>query len=381
MKRTAALLLVLSLLFCACSIENTPDVPATGDTPPLTDTTGSTGTTGEDPADPLPPEDTGEGSVPEEQPPVLAYRHPLTGKGLAEPWYGTPVAVVVNNIREAQPLYGLSYADILYEVETEGGITRMLALVSDLAALDKIGPIRSTRTFFNSIALTYGAPLIHCGGSAAALRGHYDDSYDTIYGWQHINEQYNGSYFYRDQDRTQDGYDYEHTLFSTGEKLLQGMVDKGYYVDRDTPADFGLIFADSPEISGSTANTVTVNFRGGKTTTMTYNADTGLYEAAQYGSDFVDAATGETLSFRNVLVLYTSQWFIYDGTYYRSYYDLIGSGDGVYACDGQLIPIKWTRDKLRGTFTYTLEDGTPLTLGAGQSYIAVTHTKAQASYS
>lgn len=373
MKRTVSMLLALWLLLSACHSGKTPETPATEDVPGSSEssTENSTETT----------QDTTQDTTLEQVIPEPLYRHPLTGEGLEEPWYGRPAAVVVNNIKDAQPLYGISQADILYEIETEGGITRMLAVFSDLTGVDRIGPVRSARTYFSNIALSYGAPLVHCGGSAAALSGHYDDGYDTISGWQHINEQYNGSYFYRDQDRKQQGYAYEHTLFTTGEKLLQAMEKKGYNVVSDTPADYGLTFADTSEITGSTANTVTVKFRGDKTTTMTYNPETGRYYAAQYGSDIIDAGNEEAVAFRNVLVLYTSQWFIYDGIYYRSYYDLIGSGTGLYACDGQIIPIKWTRDRLRGTFSYTLEDGTPLTLGTGQSYIAVTSTKAQASYS
>lgn len=373
MKRIIPLLLALCILFSACQSANTPTAPTGG-------TLGSTASSTENSTQDT-TQDTTEDTTLEQVIPEPLYRHPLTGVGLNEPWYGRPVAVVVNNIKDAQPLYGISRADILYEMETEGGITRMLAVFSDLTQVDKIGPVRSARTYFNNIALSYGAPLVHCGGSKAALRGQYDDGYDTISRWQHINEQSNGKYFYRDQDRKQQGYAYEHTLFTTGEKLLQAMENKGYNVVSDVPSDFGLTFTDKPEINGSTANKVTVKFQADKTTTMTYNPETGLYYAAQYGSDIVDAGNEKAVAFRNVLVLYTSQWFINDGTYYRSYYDLVGSGTGMYACDGQIIPIKWTRDTLRGTFSYFLEDGTPLTLGTGQSYIAVTYTKAQASYS
>lgn len=372
MKHTVPLLLALCLLFSACQ-SGKPTTP-TGDI------LGSTGFSTENSTQDTTQDTTGDTTLAQGIPEPL-YRHPLTGKGLDAPWYGRPVAVVVNNIKDAQPLYGISQADILYEIETEGGITRMLAVFSDLTQVEKVGPVRSARTYFNNIALSYGAPVVHCGGSKAALRGQYDDSYDTISRWQHINEQTNGSYFYRDQDRKQQGYAYEHTLFTTGQKLLQAMDHKGYNVVSDTPADFGLNFVQDPQITGSTANTVTVKFQGDKTTTMTYNPETGLYYAAQYGSDIIDAGNEKAVAFRNVLVLYTSQWFINDGTYYRAYYDLIGSGEGLYACDGQIIPIKWTRDTLRGTFSYTLEDGTPLILGAGQSYIAVTYTKATASYS
>ena len=114
-----------------------------------------------------------------------------------------------------------------------------------------------------------------------------------------------------------------------------------------------------------------VNFNGGKTTTMTYDKDSGKYAAEQYGDIHLDAATGEGMKYRNVIVVYAEQWFVYDGVYNRSYYDIIGSGTGHFACDGKIVPIKWSRDSVYDEFVYTLEDDTPLTLGVGNSYIAV----------
>ncbi len=60
-----------------------------------------------------------------------------------------PYAVSVNNILECWPQYGLSQADIIYEIETEGGITRMMALFMDIRGVPLIGSIRSLRDQFS----------------------------------------------------------------------------------------------------------------------------------------------------------------------------------------------------------------------------------------
>ena len=305
-------------------------------------------------------------------PPEVVYRNPLNGEKLEEPWSGRATAVVINNIKAAQPQYGVSEADILYEIETEGGITRCLAIFHDLEGVGKIGPVRSARTFFNNDAVSYDAPLVHCGGSGAALNAQYDDSGAQISNWQHINEMYNGSYFFRDLDRyNNQGYSWEHTLFTNGENLVKALDDNGYAPDGSSQPDYGLQFDEEATLNGDAAAKVTVKFRGGKTTTMTYNADTGLYEAAQYGQAYKDAGNGELMTFRNVLVLYAEQWSVYDGTYDRSYFDLIGTGDGCLAMGGKSVPIKWVRENLNDPFTYTLADGTPVTLGVGTSYVGV----------
>lgn len=372
MKRFACLLLAL-LMLAGCAGSQDP----TSTQESSTETTGS----GNDAIIESSSEDAGSSDTGSTADPVL-IRHPLNGQPLDAPWTGRATAVVINNIKAALPQYGISQADIIYELETEGGITRLLAIYSDLSNVGTVGPVRSARTFYNNIALSHDAVLIHCGGSAASLKGQYSDNSDTISNWEHINEQYNGTYFFRDMDRYNSGFAWEHTLFTNGQELLRALNAKKYNITYEgTGYDHGLSFTDTPELDGASAETITVTHRGKKTTTMTYDAEKGLYAASQYGMPWMDEGAKEQLHFRNVVVLYTDQWFIKDSAYSRSYFDLSGSGEGHFACDGKIIPIKWHRDELRGSFYYTLEDGTPLIMGAGSTYVAVVaKTKQPVSY-
>ncbi len=362
MKRYIAFALVLCLLLCGCGKqdETTPSTTeaTTESTAETVETT--TGTTEETDS---------------------VCRHPLNGEILDTPYTGRATAVVINNLIDCLPQYGIGDADIVYEVVTEGGITRLLAIFPDLEGVGSIGPVRSSRTFFNNISQAYDAPIIHCGGSWGGINGHMDDAGTTVSGWHHINEQNNGSYFFRDKDRyNYQNYSWEHTLFTNGELLQKGLENLDYAITHDTPVDFGLQFQEEIDLDGETANTVTVNFKGGKTTTMTYQADTGLYKASQYKRDHVDAGTGEVQSYRNVLILYTEQWGISDSQYLRSFYTLVGSGEGQFACNGEIIPILWERSSLEEPFRYTLKDGTPLTLGVGKTYVAIAANTVSAEY-
>lgn len=309
---------------------------------------------------------------PTTEPPVL-YRNPLNGAPLEEEWVGRPTAVVINNIKDALPHYGVSEADIFYEVETESGITRCLAIFDDIKTVGTVGPIRSSRSFFNNIAVSYDAPIVHCGGSVRGRNAGYEDSDNKIDNWAHLDATYyESNYFFRDEDRYYyQGYNWEHTLFSNGEKLSKGLEKREIDQPTDRSTDFGLQFDDEVALNGETARSVKVTFRGSKTTSFAYDETTGLYKTSQYGSEYIDAATEEVMSFRNVMVLYTDQWFHHDGEYPRSYYTLDGTGDGYLAIGGQIVPIKWSRDGLRSNFAYTLADGTPITLAAGTTYIAV----------
>ena len=54
------------------------------------------------------------------------------------------------------------------------------------------------------------------------------------------------------------------------------------------------------------------------------------------------------------------------------YVDVVGSGSGWFVHNGQMVEILWSRDSATSNFVYTYTDGTPLTLGVGKTYIAVT---------
>lgn len=302
--------------------------------------------------------------------------HPLTGELLKEEYTGPIAAITINNCQDALPQYGISQADVLYEIETEGGITRMLAIFTDLENLDSIGPVRSTRTFFNNLAAAYDAPFFHCGGNVRALGGGYDMYGNVVSGWKHIDQTQNDQYFFRDTDRYyyQD-YAWEHTLFSTGEGMLNAMKDKGY--EKEEKLEYGLSFLEDPALDGEKAEKVVVTFAGGKTYTMTYNSGSGLYEGAEYGAEHIDATTGQVMTYRNVLALFTTQ---YKGEKDLSFYDLIGSGEGYFACDGKIIPICWSRDDVDEPFRYCTESGEDLTFGTGNSYIAIVSNVGSVEY-
>ena len=368
MKRILIALLAVSMVLCGCQTNSAPAQTTTAPTQPTTDIT--TAPTTEVTTAPT----TEPATVPTE-PPVL-YRSPLTGEPISEPMTTRPVAVVINNIRAAQPLHGIGQADVLFEIVAEGGgsITRCLAIYSDLGSVEKVGSIRSARTYLIDLARAFRAPLIHCGASEYA----YEDMKNNSYA--HIDEMYNSAYFYRDKDRQNAGYSSEHTLFANGEKLMQAIEKKNYNMVNEGGTDFGLTFSDYVNLYGAPASQIAFTFNrydSGKYTYMTYDPETGAYYGSQrwrnskgeLGNprDLADANTGEKVPYRNVLILYAKTTT--DG--YRMFAELTGEGTGYFACGGQIVPIKWSRSSLSNPFAFTLEDGTPVTLGVGKSYIGV----------
>lgn len=94
--------------------------------------------------------------------PQEPIRAPLNGVILTDEEYellnqNIPHAVLISNNESARDeQYGLSNADVVYEAEVEGGITRFMALFWTNQEDFKIKPVRSVRKCFFDWALEYG---------------------------------------------------------------------------------------------------------------------------------------------------------------------------------------------------------------------------------
>lgn len=383
MKRLFAMVLLFCMMLCACA------GPAVNTTLPTTVApTTATPTTAAPATEPTTEPTTEPATVPTTaaptEPPVL-YRNPLTGQPLDAPMTQRPYAVMLNNVRQAMPLYGAAEADILYEALVEGGLTRCMGIYSDIASVHTIGSIRSARKYFVSLAMGYDAIYVHYGKSDVPGADVGAQQYFEETGWDHMDGTSRGySYFYDSEDRKNDGYSLEHQHFLVGSRAVDYAKDNRFALSREDGIDYGWEFVDDRILVGENAEKITVWFNYGyvenwqKSTTLTYDAEAGLYLSSQYGKDNIDANTGETLSFRNVMVLRAPTRRYLDTE--RLYIDVVGSGTGYYACNGQIIPIHWSRESAYDPFVYTMENGKPLTLSVGKTYVAVVPTKATVSY-
>lgn len=377
MKRTLSLLLCLCALLCAC--QSQPETPTEAPTaaptqaPTQAPTEAPTEATVPTTEATLPPETTEAATVPTTEPPVL-YTHPLTGLPLEEPMTTRPVAVVINNLSAAQPLMGIGFADVVFEHIAEGGgtVTRLLAIFTDLEGEYSIGSIRSARTYLIDLARTFHAPLVHCGYSSYAEANLLQTKYPSF------NEFFYGEYFYRDQNRLNDGYPREHTLVIDAKGLHLGLREKNFNMTVDPDIYYGMDFAEHVDLDGETANSIRIRFFSdfGKITTMNYDATQGMYYGTQQWNSIeksmIDGNTGTAVPFKNVLILNVATWFAEDR--YHVFTEMTGEGTGYYACNGEYVPIKWYRGDVSEPFTYTFVDGSPLYLEPGRTYIAMQYT-------
>ena len=293
-------------------------------------------------------------------------RNPLTGEVIDTLHTGRTFAVVFNNVKAALPQHGISQADMLFEFLAEGGVTRCVGLFSNIGDVEEIGSIRSARRYFISLAQAYDAVLVHAGGSDEALKYIQDSGYNDIDGIKG----YANSSFYRDQNRLSSGYKLEHTLFTTGANLLSCAQGRGYALERPDGVNYGLRFDEAVQLAGESAAQITITYGiGEKQTFLDYDGASGQYLAREHGGAWVDGNTDAQLAFENVLVLYAATSYQDDN--YLLNINLTGSGRGYFACGGQVVPITWQRSGEDGMFFFTLDDGSPVTLQVGQTYVSV----------
>ena len=127
---------------------------------------------------------------------------------------------------------------------------------------------------------------------------------------------------------------------------------------------------DATPVNGEIADEILIEFGDNlKTTTMVYDETTGKYVWNQYGKVMTDQITGEEEAFNNVIILQADTYFNY--IYQEANFHV--GGWGYYACGGKIIPINWEQvdPEAPSPFRITTEDGEPVDINVGNSYVAV----------
>ena len=102
-----------------------------------------------------------------------------------------------------------------------------------------------------------------------------------------------------------------------------------------------------------------------------YNEATGLYEVEEYGAPYIDGNDGSQVAVTNLLVLQTVCTVVDDAG--RVNVNLT-SGSGWFACGGKMVPITWEKGSANQQLRYFNQDGSPLSLGRGKSYVCIIPT-------
>ena len=288
--------------------------------------------------------------------------NPLTGlRDLKKDSFDArPVAVMVNNITQAQAVQtGLGYADIVYETEVEGGVTRLMAVFKDFKSAKQIGSVRSARYPYVDLALGHDAIYVHCGQDPTYCAPHLKDIDDLS-----VDTNSAGA------KRIKNGLASEHTLYVFGDELWPSLASK---FKTKTTNTYWQNFAGEDEtvtLSGGAADRVEIPYPVLKTV-FNYDAATGLYTRYSKGNVLKDYVTKEGITVKNIFVLLTSITTYPDGKHRRV--ELSG-GNGFYATNGTVMPVKWQKGAANAPIKITDNDGNEIKVSAGKSWVCIANT-------
>ena len=275
-----------------------------------------------------------------------------------------PIAVMINNHKEARPQAGLSEAYIVYEIMVEGGITRMMALFTQDFDAEKIGSIWSSRHNYLDYVMENDAIYVHWGGSYVAYEHLEKLKLDRIDGMV-----YGGKYFTTDTTLKRS---LEHTRFSSSDLIKKGIeklnlrttTDDGYLLNY-TAKNVDLSKKDGSKV----ANNVAIKYSSSQTSSYEYDSEEKVYYRSMGGAKHVDLVTGEQYKFKNIIA-YDVEYASYDNTKLRDLKN-IGSGEGVYITNGYSVPIKWSKASREAKTKYTYLDGTEIDVSDGNTFIQI----------
>lgn len=289
-----------------------------------------------------------------------SYINPLTGLATTKDKKDKrPVAVMVENSKQALPQWGLSSADIVYETVVEGGITRNMALFSDIDDIKKIGPVRSVREYYPPIAASFDSLFIHFGGSETGYDAIKTNSLKDIDG---INTP---KAFLQDSSRMSRGK--EHTYYTTNELLNSVIKEKNINMKQKTKEAFN--FGNDEYKVTDTASNVSFSFSNYCNASFAYDETTGKYKKSEFSAPQNDGNTNSQLEVDNVLLLYANVTTQADGVHKSI--NLSGGGEGIYLNKGNYSNINWSKSKSDSFFELKDSDGNNLKVNSGKFFICM----------
>ncbi len=267
-----------------------------------------------------------------------------------------PVAIMIENSSVSMPVQtGLSKADVIYETEVEGGITRLMAVYQDISDLDKIGNVRSARYPYIDLALGHNAVYIHCGQDPTYCAPHLADIDDLS-----IDTNSKGA------KRIANGLKSEHTLYAIADDLWES-INENFETTVSSVAPWVNFTEEKLILDGGSATSVSVPFPA-STTRFTYDEESSLYTRLIGSNVQTDYYTKETTQVKNVFVLLTTISNYPDGKHRKV---ALESGDGYYITNGTVQFIKWTKGSATNGFKFTDTSGAEIEVSAGNSWVCI----------
>ncbi len=349
-KITSMLVAVVALAACGGSGSSAPTTVGAVTTVPTSQSTpATTGGTEATPATTPSADSTAAATtVPGE--PVM----PLTGLPIKDPALAARPALVVkiDNHPDARPQSGLNKADIVFEENVEQ-LTRFAAVFQSQTP-DPVGPIRSGREQDVQLLGSLNKPIFAWSGGNAGVTAAINGSDFVVANVQTNARQASKSY--RSKDRA-----VPHNLYAQGSGLFT-MAPAGA---SPPPQQFQYL-KDGESAAGAPSSGAVVAMDG-VSVKWTFDTKSATYLRFQSGKAHNDAALGQ-INASNVVVLVVD--YVQSKIYAPSpIAQTLGTGEAYLFTGDKVVHGTWTRQDRLKPFTLTADDGKPMLLTPGRTWV------------
>ncbi len=275
-----------------------------------------------------------------------------------------PYVVMLDNHPKAYPQTGLNQAPIVFEALAEYGITRYMAVfIPGISPeLGTIGPVRSARSYFVEYAKGLRGVYAHAGGSPEGLT--LAQTSIEILNMDALRRDAS-AYFRRAKDRAA-----PHNLYTSSADLAAFAKTKG-----GEPPDLRelgfLLKADAPLAQRPASQRLSYWFIYKESyVAWAYDRASNSYLHFRQRRPHVDAATGQQLSFKNVVVLEVPERPIPGDPKKRIEQDVVGEGPARIFMDGRVVEATWRKGAGFAQLQLYGRDGAEIALNGGPVWFA-----------
>jgi len=282
--------------------------------------------------------------------------NPLTGLPGAA---GKVIAVKIDNIVYARPQTGIDYADVVYAIEVEGGLSRFLAVFDSnhLPPGGKIGPVRSARESDLPILQQYGkVAFVYSGALTKFLPLLAAANIFNVSPTQDAN-----------------AFSRSSTRIAPYNEYVSPSAVLSAYPDSALVHDVGFRFGSAPA-GGVSTSTYTARMPAASFT-FTWAASTGKYLVAMDGKA-AQTTDGPQLGAPTIVIQKVAETTSPNGFedtpgVLSPYAPTVGSGADVVLRGGKAYAGTWSRSSATDGTTYSF-DGKTMNFAPGQIWVVLT---------
>ncbi|PJF28296.1 MAG: hypothetical protein CUN53_00860 [Phototrophicales bacterium] len=241
-----------------------------------------------------------------------------------------------------RPQSGVNAADVIYEYEVEGGVTRFAAIYRNNAP-NHVGPVRSGRLADIELVSMYQALFAYSGASDQVTQAFRNTDWWRLMALSPSRgDNCEEAGFCR---FPQEGLAFEHTLYLDTNVAWRRATARG--INTGLRAR-GFAFSDVVDPGGAPAEAVRVDYYGQITADWQYQPQTGRYIRYTDGVPHFDAADGDQLWADNVIVIEVEHverpdLFEPESRSASQQINLWGTGRAMLFRDGQMFQGYWER--------------------------------------